>query len=46
MYQLTAYEFASKTPPFRPLSKYPFPLPPANTWALITASPPEHNNTT
>ena len=28
------------TPPFQPLSKVPFPRPPARTWALITMSSP------
>lgn len=28
------------TPPFKPLSKEPFPRPPARTWALMTISSP------
>ena len=30
----------TRTPPFRPLSNVPLPLPPASTWALMTISSP------
>ena len=33
-----SHELIMRTPPFRPLSKVPFPRPPARTWALITRS--------
>ena len=38
-----SYLFASLTPPCNPLSKWPLPLPPASTCALITAAPPAIN---
>src|SRR5213592_156437 len=34
------YEEITRTPPFKPLSKVPFPRPPARTWALMTISSP------
>lgn len=35
-----SYEYTIRTPPLSPLSKCPFPLPPARTCALITISSP------
>ena len=38
----STHEYITLTPPFKPLSKVPFPLPPAKTCALMTmSSPPE-----
>lgn len=33
-----SYSFVNLTPPFNPLSKVPFPRPPARIWALMTNS--------
>jgi len=39
MYEMVGFgthESTICTPPWKPLSKCPFPRPPASTWALIT----------